>query len=199
MSDLARAGVKSGPSKNGQLPSSTLVGVGKTCEPDNETDAPSSVPDAVVVPEIAVQSANWRGTTTSPDAAPTESPAATAIAASTPRTQATNRTRNPRANDPISAPLLAACRIWPHCRSGAPLSLPGRTLEFHPWGGRAPPSCRREPMSSLRYVLPRCISTVLTDRNSVWAISLLDAPAAANRAIRRSDGVSASVPSRRRG
>ena len=55
---LANGGVKSGPSKNGQLPSSTLIGVGNTCEPDSEIDAPSNVPVAVVVPEIVVQSAN---------------------------------------------------------------------------------------------------------------------------------------------
>ena len=51
---------------------------------------------------------------------------------------------------------------------------------------RADARSLRERMSSLRYVLLRCSSTVLTVTKSAWAISLLDMPSAASWATRRS-------------
>ena len=66
---------------------------------------------------------------------------------------------------------------------------------------RAPASCVRELISSLRYALRRWYSTVAVVTNSVSAISRFGRPSAASSAIRRSLGVSAPAPvvSRRRG
>ena len=55
-------------------------------------------------------------------------------------------------------------------------------------------SCERELISSLRYTLVRCTSTVLWVMNSAWAISRLVGPWAAISATRRSLGVSDSTP-----
>src|SRR5919106_4791865 len=66
-----------------------------------------------------------------------------------------------------------------------------------PWsfsGGSRAASWRRELIPSLRYALPRCISTVLTVTNSACAISGLLAPPVASSTIRRSLGVSESAP-----
>ena len=55
-------------------------------------------------------------------------------------------------------------------------------------------SCRREEMSSLRNERPRCVSTVFSVTNSVWAICRLVPPLAASSTTRRSLGVSEVSP-----
>ena len=55
-------------------------------------------------------------------------------------------------------------------------------------------SCRRDETSSLRKARPRCVSTVFSVTNSVWAISRLVLPIAAISTTRRSLGVSESSP-----
>ena len=59
---------------------------------------------------------------------------------------------------------------------------------------RAASSSTREPISSLPYACPRCVSTVFAVTNSACAISRFVRPATASSTIRRSLGVSDATP-----
>ena len=81
---------------------------------------------------------------------------------------------------------------------------PGRGASRH-WTAHAPVlrdqaaqlggQLRARVHPSLRYPAARCVSTVLIDRNSSWAITRLPFPTAASSQIWRWRGVSAAVPS----